>query len=140
MASPTGTAMRAPQLIVSLNSSITATAGVEGSLVVLSTSANDTVALPGGAQPTTPLFGFLYDSIKTDNGPAQVVVSGIWPGIAGASITAGDEVTSNGTDGKVQSVTALGGGTNAGVIGLALNSAASGERVAVRIAPYVKQG
>lgn len=135
-----GTSMRNPGQILALRSAIVA-ATPEGSLVVASTSATGTVVLPSGASPTTMLMGLLYQASHPTlaNQPVEVVTSGVFPGIAGAGITAGDLLTSNGTDGTVKAVGAA-GGTNEGVIGQALESASTGERVAILINPFIRQG
>jgi len=135
-----GTSLRNPRGLISLKSGIVH-ATPEGSLVRLSTSADYTALLPGGASPTTPLFGLLYQATHPtlDNQPVEVVTDGVFPGIAGASITAGDLLTSNGTDGTVKPV-AAGAGTNEAVIGEAMEAASSGERVAIFLMQHIRQG
>jgi hypothetical protein len=130
--------MRNPREIMAFASSLTAASSPEGSAVVLDT-ADDQVKLPGGASPTTPMLGLLYEKPAADNATAQVVTDGIWPGIAGASITRNDELTSNGTDGTVKTAAPT-AGTNCWIIGIALESASSGERVAMKLTGYMKQG
>jgi hypothetical protein len=135
--------MRNPNQIVAMTmDSGVAINQVEGTLVVLKTGAvNDTVTLPSGTQPTTPLFGLLYEQgPAVSGGTVQVVISGIWPGIAQGTMNAGDEATAYSTAGSVQSISGLAGGTNAGIIGTVLESATTGQRVAIDIGPYVKQG
>jgi len=133
------TSMRAPRGILSMASTLAASTP-EGSIVVQAAGADDTVALPGGAAPTTPLLGLLFqDQPATANLPAQVVTAGVFPGIAGASITRGAELTAFDATGKVATA-APAAGTNVGIIGIALESASAGERVAILIKQYVKQG
>ena len=67
------------------------------------------------------------------------MLNGVYPLIAAGTITRGDFVTSGGTDGSVITETAA-AGTNVAVIGQALESAVTGDRVAVAINPFMKQG
>ena len=69
----------------------------------------------------------------------DLVLNGVYPLIAGGTITRGDWVTSGGTDGSVITETAS-GGVNVAVVGQALESAVSGDRVACAINPFMKQG
>jgi len=69
----------------------------------------------------------------------DIVSSGIYPGVAMATITQGQAVTVGNTAGGLKPA-APSAGANAMVIGIAQNDAASGERVAVAIHIYLMQG
>ncbi len=135
-----GLSGRSPGTIIAY-ASVMAVATPEGSVVVVSATDDYTVTLPSGASPTTSLLGLLYQPSHPTVADQQVevVLDGIWPGIAGATITSGDLVTSGGTDGRVITA-APGAGVNVGVVGVALEDALVGERVAIQIRPYVRQG
>jgi hypothetical protein len=141
MAGVAGTRMRNPRGILTM-SSVLAASTPEGSLVILSTTLDNTVILPAGSSPTvTPLFGLLFTtSSATADQPIEVVTAGVFPGIAGGTIASGDEVTSNGTDGTIKSAGTITGGTNCAILGVATESVVSGERCAVKIGPYIRQG
>lgn len=135
-----GTSMRNPKGILAF-SSVMAVSTPEGSVVQFSTTDDYTVILPSGAAPTTPLVGLLYQTAHATvaNSPVEIVTEGVFPGIAGATITSGDPLTSNGTDGTVKPA-AAGAGTNEAIIGFALEDALATERVSMLINPYVRQG
>lgn len=69
----------------------------------------------------------------------DIVTSGVYPGIAMATITQGQAVTVGDTAGGLKPA-APSAGVNAMVVGIAQNDAASGERVAVQINVYLMQG
>ena len=115
-----------------------------GALMVQDASNDDAVVQSSHSSPTltTETFvGLAYTSF-TSSSPTMpnldVVTGGIWPGIAGGSITRGNPVTSNG-DGTliVASPTT---GTNCWIIGFAQESASTGQLFAVDIRPQVIQG
>jgi len=111
-------------------------------MIVRVGSADNTVRLPGGASPTTSLLGCMMrpdGSACAVGDTIDLVLDGVYPLIAAGTITRGDFVTSGGTDGSVITETA-GAGTNVAVIGQALESAVTGDRVAVAINPFIKQG
>jgi hypothetical protein len=111
-------------------------------MVVRVGSADNTVRLPGGASPTTPLLGVMMrpdGSACAAGERIDLILSGIYPLIAGGTINAGDYVTSGGTNGSVIAESA-GAGVNVAVIGQAIEDAVSGDRVACTIAPSMKQG
>lgn len=111
-------------------------------MVVRVGSADNTVRLPGSASPSTALFGVVMrpDGSSCAVGDIiDVVVSGVYPLIAAGTITRGDLLTSGGTDGTVITQAAA-GGANVGIIGQALESAVSGDRVATLINPSIMQG
>ena len=113
----------------------------DGDLVVPG-AAENSCAFPGGASPTSSLLGIVMrpdGSVATVGDTVDVVLAGIYPVRAGGTIALNDLITSNGTDGTAKTETAS-AGTNVGVIGCAVESGSSGERVAVRISPFVKQG
>jgi predicted RecA/RadA family phage recombinase len=113
----------------------------DGDLVVVG-SADNKCAFPGGASPTTGLLGVVMlpdGSVAAVGDTVDVLLSGIYPVRSGGVITRGDQITSNGVDGTAKTETA-GAGVNVGVIGQALESGASGERVSTNINPFIKQG
>ena len=120
-------------------SSLTAS---EGAVLVLSSSADNTAALPAGADPdpvSVAILGLSLFAITSTQTSADVVTAGIFPGIAAASITRGQLLTIANTSGGVKPA-APGAGTNVGVIGYAMEDASSGERVAINIAIGELQG
>lgn len=133
-----GLSMRHPGHIVPME---TESAVVDGDLVVVG-SADNKCAFPGGASPTSSLLGVVMrpdGSTASAGDTVDVVLSGIYPIRSGGTIALNDLVTSNGTDGTAKTETA-GAGVNVGVIGVAVENGASGDRIAVRINPFVKQG
>ena len=105
-------------------------------------AADSKVRLPGGADPTASRLGVIYrpdGSACASGDTVDVLISGAYPLIAAGAITRGDWVTSGGTDGGVITETA-GAGVNVAVIGQALESAVSGDRVLCTINPFIKQG
>ena len=144
--------IRNPGTIVSFTS---ASAVYDGALVIASAATDLDVIFPAGAQGTGPYVGLVYapgaygptgtavvqTATEIAAGKAiDVVVSGIYPGVSAGVVTRGNEVTSGGADGTVQAVTALGAGTNAGVIGIALASAVAADIFPILLTRYVKQG
>lgn len=94
---------------------------------------------------TDPVAGIIGIA-KVDGGGSvasgatvDIVTSGIYPGIAMASITQGQAVTVGDTSGGLKPA-APGGGANAMIVGIAQEDASSGERVAVDIHIYLMQG
>lgn len=105
---------------------------LEGAVLVQG-AANDTCALPSAANTRAQILGLAYVSGSTSaNGAMSVVTNGVWPGIAGGSITRGDLLVVAGTTGTVQSAS-LSTPPDASIVGVAMESASSGERVAILI-------
>lgn len=119
----------------------TESAVVDGDVVIIG-SADNKCALPGGASPTTALFGLVMrpdGSTASIGDTVDVVVSGVYPARAGGSITRAGLVTSGGTNGTVIAQ-AAGSGVIVGIIGQAVESASSGDRVAILVNPFIFQG
>jgi len=113
-------------------SSLTA---VEGAVLVNATGADNTAALPAGASPdplTIAILGLSLQSVVSTQTGADVVTSGIFPGVAAGSITRGQLLTVGNSSGGVI-VAAPSAGSNVATIGYAMESASSGERVAIDI-------
>lgn len=130
--------LRNPDFIVSLNCESTTVA--EGAVLVVG-AADFNVKLPAAADPdpaSINLVGLAKNAI-TAAGTIDIVTSGIFPGVAAASITRGQPLTVADTSGGVKPA-APGAGTNVAIIGFALESASSGERVAILIKPGALQG
>lgn len=115
---------------------------VSDGMIVVVGSANNKCALPGGASPTTPLLGVVHrpdGSTAAIGDTVDVVISGVYPVIAGGSISRKNLITSGGTDGTAIAESAS-AGTNVGVLGQAIEDGVSGDRVATVINPFIKQG
>ena len=69
----------------------------------------------------------------------DVCVLGIYPVIAGGSVSRKNLITSGGTDGTAVAESAS-TGTNVAVLGQAIEDGSSGDRVATIINPFIKQG
>jgi hypothetical protein len=127
------TSRRTPQSVAPFAvSSLTA---VEGAVLVNATGADNTAALPAGASPdplTIAILGLSLQSVVSTQTGADVVTSGIFPGVAAGSITRGQLLTVGNSSGGVI-VAAPSAGSNVAVIGYAMESASSGERVAIDI-------
>lgn len=133
-----GDAYRNPQNILQFEAE---SAVRDGDLVVQG-AADYKVAFPGGASPTSMLLGVVMrpdGSVAASGDKVNVVTAGVYPVRAGGTITRGDLITSNGTDGTAKTE-AAGAGVNVGVIGQALASGVSGDKVSVLIRPHMKQG
>lgn len=130
--------LRNPDFIVSLYCESATVA--EGAVVVVG-AADFNVKLPAAADPdpaSVCIVGLAKNAL-TAVGALDVVTSGVFPGVAAASITRGQPLTVANTAGGVKPA-APAGGANVGVIGWALESASSGERVAILIKPGAFQG
>jgi len=127
------TSRRTPQSVAPFAvSSLTA---VEGAVLVNATGADNTAALPAGASPdplTIAILGLSHQAVVSTQTGADVVTSGIFPGVAAGSITRGQLLTVGNSSGGVI-VAAPAPGANVGTIGYAMESASSGERVAIDI-------
>lgn len=129
--------MRLPGVIVSHTAEGTIT---DGMCCIVGTA--DYSAIFAGADPVTGVLGLA----KCDGGTSvasgatvDIVTSGVWPGIAMASITQGQKLTSGNAAGGLKPA-APAAGANVMVIGTALADAASGDRVPVQINIYLMQG
>lgn len=129
------TARRNPDFIVTIQNETTTVP--EGSVMTVGT-ANNTVKL-AGATPgiAAPCIGLAFNA-ATAAGPLDIVTSGIFPAIAGGTITRGDPLTSDAAGAVVTAAPA--GGTNIAIIGYAMASAVAADRVAVMICPALLQG
>jgi len=127
------TSRRTPQSVAPFAvSSLTA---VEGAVLVNAVGADNTAALPAGASPdplTIAILGLSHQAVVSTQTGADVVTSGIFPGVAAGSITRGQLLTVGNSSGGVI-VAAPGAGLNVATIGYAMESASSGERVAIDI-------
>lgn len=125
-----GTALRNPGHILSLACD---SANVLDGAVLVQGASNDTCALPSAANTRAQILGLATVSgNSTANGPISLATNGIYPGIAGGSITRGDVLVVAGATGTVQSAS-LSTPVDASVVGVAMESASSGERVAILI-------
>lgn len=130
------TARRTPDFIVPF---VCETATVpEGS--VMAVGAADNKAKLAGATPgiSAGLLGLAKDANTTAGATLDIVTSGVFPAIAGGTISRGDPLTSDSAGAVVTA--APSGGTNIAIIGHALASAVAGDRVPVLIGRYILQG
>ena len=106
---------------------------LEGAVLVQGAS-NDTCKLPSAASSREALLGLAYSAGSTSTGGPMTIVGlgAVWPAIAAGTITRGDRVVIGGATGTVVSES-LTTPVDATRVGRALESAASGERVAVLI-------
>jgi hypothetical protein len=106
---------------------------------ILTVGAADNNVAVQGATPgaSAPCLGMSVNTTSAA-GATDMVMLGIWPGIAGGSITRGDALTSDASGHCVTAAPA--GGTNIAIIGFARASAVAGDRVPVQIAPQILQG
>lgn len=102
----------------------------------------DYSAAVADSDPTSGVIGLA----KVDGGGSvasgdtvDIVTSGIYPGVAMASITQGQAVTVGNSAGGLKPA-APSAGANVMVLGTAQEDASSGERVAVQINIYLMQG
>jgi hypothetical protein len=100
-------------------------------------SADQTVIL--GTAATERFVGVSAQSITTASGDrVDVVTGGVYEVVAGGSVTRGNPVTSDANGAGVAAAPSA--GTNNGIVGWALESAAAGDLFAVLIAPGTYQG
>jgi hypothetical protein len=131
------TAMRQPGLITPRTAEATIADGV---VCIVGTA--DYSATVCSTDPVAGIIGIAkVDGAQTvaSGATVDIVTSGVYPGIAMASITQGQAVTVGDTAGGLKPA-APAAGVNAMVVGIAQNDAASGERVAVQINVYLMQG
>ena len=125
-----GTAFRNPGQVVSM---LCDSASVAAGAVLVQGASNDTCALPGAANTRAKVIGIAYQAGSSSaNSAISVIVNGIWAAVAGGTITRGDVLVVGGTTGTVISAS-ISTPADAAVVGLALESAVSGESVAVLI-------
>lgn len=102
----------------------------------------DYSATVAAANPTAGVIGIAKvdgGGSVASGGTVDIVTSGIYPGVAMASITQGQAVTVGDSAGGLKPA-APSAGVNLMVLGTAQADAATGERVAVQINIYVMQG
>ena len=131
------TAMRQPGLITQRTAEATIADGV---VCIVGTA--DYSATVCSTDPVAGILGIdKVDGAQTvaSGATVDIVTSGVYPGIAMASITQGQAVTVGDTSGGLKPA-APSSGANAMVVGIAQNDASSGERVAVQIHIYLMQG
>lgn len=131
------TAMRQPGLITQRTAEATIADGV---VCIVGTA--DYSATVCSTDPVAGIIGIAkVDGAQTvaSGATVDIVTSGVYPGIAMATITQGQAVTVGDTSGGLKPA-APSSGANAMVVGIAQNDAASGERVAVQINIYLMQG
>lgn len=131
------TAMRQPGLITQRTAEATIADGV---VCIVGTA--DYSATVCSTDPVAGILGIAkVDGAQTvaSGATVDIVTSGVYPGIAMATITQGQAVTVGDTAGGLKPA-APAGGANAMVVGIAQNDASSGERVAVQIHIYLMQG
>lgn len=106
---------------------------LEGAVLVQGAS-NDTCALPSAASTNAQILGLAYVAGSTSTGGPMTIVGpgGVWPGIAAGTITRGDVLVVGGATGTVVAAS-LTTPANATRVGIALESATSGSRVAILI-------
>ncbi|MCC6193752.1 MAG: DUF2190 family protein [Burkholderiales bacterium] len=100
--------------------------------------AADQTVIPGAAAADV-IVGVSAQSITTATGErVDVVMSGVYEVVAGGSVTRGAPICSDAAGAGVVSAPAA--GTNNGIVGFALEAAASGDLFACFINPSVRQG
>lgn len=106
---------------------------LEGAVLVQGAS-DDTCALPTGASSSQPLLGLAVYAGSAGAGQQMTIAApgSVWPGIAAGTIARGDRLVIGGATGTVVSAS-LTTPANATVVGVALESAISGSRVAILV-------
>ena len=124
--------MRSPSCVLSF----TTEASISDGCVVIQGAADDKVKLPTGAATDFVVVGLAKveggGSVASGQG-IDVVTCGVWPAKASGSITRGDRVVVADSTGKVKTGNYAVAAT--AVVGYALESASTGERVAVLVMP-----
>jgi hypothetical protein len=108
-----------------------------GMAVVIGT-ADNTIAVPGGADPTSGVIGLAAHAAAAA-AVCNVIVQGPWFGVASGSVTRGQNLAVAGAAGSLKSA-APGAGTNDMIVGTALSSATNGNAVNVLVRPGMMQG
>lgn len=123
-----GTALRNPGQLLSM---LCDSASVVAGAVLVQGASNDTCALPSAANTRAKVIGIAYQAGSTSaNSSISIVVNGVWAAVAAGTITRGDVLVVGGATGTVISAS-ISTPADAAVVGLALESAVSGESVAV---------
>ena len=131
------TAMRQPGFITQRTAEATIADGV---VCIVGTA--DYSATVAGADPVAGVIGLAKcdgAASVASGSTVDIVTSGVYPGIAMASIAQGQALTVGDSAGGLKPA-APATGANAMVVGIAQNDASSGERVAVQIGVYLMQG
>jgi len=119
----------------------TAEATIADGVVVIVGTADNSAAVCG-ADPTVGVLGLAKvdggGSIAS-GGTVDIVSSGIYPGVAMASITQGQTVTVGNSAGGLKPA-APSAGVNVMCVGVATEDASSGERVSVALNIFIMQG
>ena len=131
------TSFRNPGFIMQATAEATIADGVA---VIVGTADNS--AAVAGADPTAGVLGLA----KVDGGGSvasgatvDIVRTGVYPGIAMASITQGQTVTVGNSAGGLKPA-APSAGVNVMCVGVATEDASSGERVSVALNIFIMQG
>lgn len=112
-------------------------ASVGPNLIVKNSGTDDTVVVSTAA--TEVLLGVTPPTVTTPSGGrVDVILDGVVEVLAGGTVTRGTWQTSTAAGACVDAAPA--GGTNNGVIGVALASGVSGDLVSVRLAVGTRQG
>lgn len=125
-----GTALRNPGQVIGL---LCDSANVAEGAALFQGASNDTVKLPSAANSREKFIGIAYAAGSTSaNKPVSVIINGVFAATASGAITRGDKVVIAAATGTVSSE-ALTTPPDATRIGIALESVADGERVAILI-------
>lgn len=124
--------MHSPTLI----KNFTAGAAVGANLIVKLGAADGAVL--AATASTETLIGVSTELAAASGERCDILLAGVANVIAGGSVTRGNYITSD-SAGKAVAIGAT-GGTNYGVIGIALTSASSGDLFPILIAPSRAQG
>lgn len=131
------TSMRNPGKIMQA----TAEASIADGVVCIVGTADYSAAVCG-ADPTAGMLGIAKvdgNGTVASGSTVDIVTGGIYPDIASATITQGQTVTVGNSSGHVKPA-APSAGNNAMILGVALEDASSGERVAVNVNVSIMQG
>jgi len=112
----------------------------DGVVCIVGTADNSAVVC--GADPTAGVLGIAKvdgGGSVASGGTVDIVTSGIYPGIAMASITQGQTVSVGNSSGHLEPA-APSSGVNLMVVGVATEDASTGERVSVNINVFIMQG
>ena len=124
-----GIALRNPDFLLGLSSDSATVA--DGAVMVVSPTNNSACALPTAANTRARVLGLCrlgYDGTK--QGSIELATSGVYPCIALGAIARGDAVVVGNASGHVQAYS-VSTPPDASVVGVAMEAAASTERVAV---------
>lgn len=137
-----GTALRNPGQIIGLPCISASVA--DGAVLVLASGTDDTVQLPGSVPVVSGVIGLakgVTTAAASSSAPQamDVVLNGIYAGNAGAAITRGQAVVVNSTAGDLRPYNAL-LDEALQIVGTALESVSSGDKVALNILPNFGSG